>query len=307
MWNWRMLSITAQARYADLLERALYNGVLATISLDGKKFFYTNPLKDVEGLPFELRWSRRREPYISCFCCPPNTVRTIAEVAAYAYSVSDEGVWVNLYGGNVLDTRLSNGPAIRLKQETDYPWAGTVRITLENAPQRECSLFLRIPAWAEQARVAVNGRSIATDLESGRYFEIKRSWSSGDKVELVLPMPVQLMEAHPLVEEVRNQIAVQRGPIVYCLESIDLPEAIKPEQVAISPDARFRHRFDAGLLDGITVLEGQAHVLAGDGWEDTLYRKLSTRDAQTIDVRLIPYYAWGNRGRSEMTVWMPLR
>jgi len=307
LWDWRMLGITAQARYADLLELALYNGVLATISLDGKKFFYTNPLKHVDDLPFELRWSRRREPYISCFCCPPNTVRTIAEVAAYAYSVSDEGVWVNLYGGNVLDTRLPDGAAIRLKQETDYPWAGAVRITVENAPQRECSLFLRIPAWAEGARVAVNGQSITADLESERYFEIERSWSSGDTVDLVLPMPVQLLEAHPLVEEVRNQIAVQRGPIVYCLESIDLPRAIKPEQVAISPTARFQHRYDADLLDGITVLEGQAHVLAGDGWENALYRKLSAREAQTIDVRLIPYYAWGNRGRSEMTVWMPLR
>jgi DUF1680 family protein len=307
LWNWRMLGITAQARYADLLELALYNGVLATISLDGKKFFYTNPLRHVDELPFELRWSRERQPYIGCFCCPPNTVRTIAEVAAYAYSVSDEGVWVNLYGSNVLDTRLPDGAAIRLKQETDYPWAGTVRVTVESAPQRGFSLFLRIPAWTEGAHVAVNGQSIATDLESEQYYEIERTWSGGDEIELVLPMPVQLLEAHPLVEEVRNHIAVRRGPIVYCLESIDLPEATRLEQVAISPAAEFRHRFDGNLLGGVAVLQGQAHVLAGDGWENTLYRKLSSREAETIDVRLIPYYAWGNRGRSEMTVWMPLR
>jgi len=234
-------------------------------------------------------------------------VRTIAEVAAYAYSVSSKGVWINLYGGNVLNTRLLDGAAIRLKQEADYPWAGTIRITVENAPQREFSLFLRIPGWGEDAHVTVNGQSLATDLVSGQYFEIERSWSAGDTVELVLPMPVQLLEAHPLVEEVRNQVAVQRGPIVYCLESIDLPAAIKPEQVAISPAARFQHRFDPDLLGGITVLEGQAHVLTHDGWQDTLYRKLSAGESQTIDVRLIPYYAWGNRGRSEMTVWIPLR
>ena len=144
LWNWRMLAVTAQARFADLLELALHSGILATISLDGKKFFYTNPLRRVDDLPFELRWSRKREPYIGCFCCPPNTVRTLAEVSAYAYGISDEGVWINLYGGNVLDTHLSDGAPIKLRQQTDYPWEGTIRITVENAPQREISLFLRI-------------------------------------------------------------------------------------------------------------------------------------------------------------------
>ncbi|MHC4519734.1 MAG: aceric acid hydrolase [Planctomycetota bacterium] len=307
LWNWRMLGITGQARYADVLELALYNGVLATISLDGKKFFYANPLRALDDLPFELRWSRKREPYISCFCCPPNIVRTIAEVAAYAYSVSDEGVWVNLYGSNVLGTRLPEGAAVKLRQETDYPWAGTVQIIVENAPPDELSLFLRSPGWTEGASVAVNGRIVGRNLTSERYYEVRQSWSVGDRIELVLPMTVQLLEAHPLVEEVRNEVAVRRGPIVYCLESIDLPGTVELEQIAIAPTARFQHSHDEELLGGVTVLQGQAHVLAGDKWENTLYRKLSPREAQTIDVRLIPYYAWGNRGRSEMTVWMPLR
>ncbi len=159
LWNWRMLAITGQARYAAMLELALYNGVLASISLDGREFFYTNPLARVEKLPFELRWSRKREPYISCFCCPPNIVRTVAEVAAYAYSVSDDGLWLNLYGGSVLDTRLADGSAIRLTQETEYPWEGTIQIVIEDAPQKEFSLFLRIPDWAEGARVSVQWRT----------------------------------------------------------------------------------------------------------------------------------------------------
>jgi DUF1680 family protein len=307
LWNWRMLAITAEARFADLLELALYNGVLATISLDGKKFFYTNPLRRVDELPFELRWSRKREPYIGCFCCPPNTVRTIAEVSAYAYGMSNEGVWVNLYGSNLLDTHLPNGPAIRLRQQTKYPWEGTIRISMENAPLKEFSLFLRIPGWGEGAHVTVNGKSVSNNLKSEQYFEIRRPWSTGDQIELVLPMSVQLLEAHPLVEEARNQAAVRRGPIVYCLESVDLPNSVGIVNVAISPTAQFQNHFAAELLGGVTVLEGKARVLAGSNWGKTLYRRISPQEPTTMDIRLVPYYAWGNRGDSEMTVWIPLR
>jgi len=306
LWNWRMLAITGQARFADLLELALYNGVLATISLDGKEFFYTNPLARVDELPFELRWSRQREPYISCFCCPPNIVRTIAETAAYAYSMSDEGVWVNLYGGNVLNTRLPGGETITLRQQTDYPWEGTVRITVESAPPEEFSLFLRVPGWAQGGLVTVNGKPAGKDLESGQYFEIKRSWSAGDRVELVLPMPVQLLEAHPLVEEARNQAAVRRGPIVYCMESVDLPADVDIADVTISPDAPVETQHLASLLGGVTTLEAEAQILASHDWDNVLYQGIAPRKTETADIRLIPYYAWGNRGDSEMTVWMPL-
>jgi DUF1680 family protein len=305
LWNWRMLAITGQARFADLLELALYNAVLASISLDGKEFFYTNPLARVADLPFELRWSRRREPYLSCFCCPPNIVRTIAETASYAYSVSNAGVWVNLYGSNVLDTRLPGGGAIKLRQRTDYPWEGTVRITVASASPKEFSLFLRVPGWAEGAHVAVNGTPVSQGLEPGQYFEIKRSWAAGDQVELVLPLSVQWLEAHPLVEETRNQVAVRRGPIVYCLESMDLLENVPIANVTVSPEGQWKTHFDKGLLAGVTTLEGKAQSLKNSSWDNTLYRAVSPEEPTTIGVRLIPYYVWGNRGDSEMTVWMP--
>jgi DUF1680 family protein len=306
LWNWRMLALTGEARFADMLELALYNGVLAAISLDGKEFFYTNPLARVHGLPFELRWSRQREPYINCFCCPPNVVRTIAETAAYAYSLSDDGVWVNLYGSNVLDTYLRDGGNIKLRQQTQYPWDGTIHFTLETAPHREFSLFLRIPGWAEGSHAAVNGESVGKNLGSGQCFEVRRSWSAGDRVELVLPLPVRLLEAHPLVEETRNQAAVCRGPIVYCLESADLPENVPVGDVALAPHIRLQSRFDKELLGGTTVLEGKALVYARGAWENMLYRTMSRPEPTEIDLRLIPYYAWGNRGDSEMAVWMPL-
>lgn len=307
LWNWRMLAIEAEARFADLLELALYNGVLPTISLDGKEFFYRNTLRQLDDLPFELRWSEKREPYISCFCCPPNIVRTIAEVGAYAYSTSPRGLWVHLYGANVLDTRLSDGSTLRLRQETEYPWDGKIAITIEKTPKEEHSLFLRVPAWAEEAQLTVNGKPVGASPRSGQYHEIRRFWSSGDRIELVLPMPVQLLEAHPLVEEARNQVAVRRGPIVYCLESTDLPNHVRIEDVALSSAHLFQHRFVDRLLEGVVVLETKALHLAGPDWSDTLYRPLSPNEPDQVDIRLIPYYAWGNRGDSEMTVWMPLR
>jgi DUF1680 family protein len=307
LWNWRMLEITAQAQFADMLEVALYNGVLSAISLDGKKFFYTNPLRVVDDLPFELRWSRQRQPYISCFCCPPNVVRTIAEAGSFAYSLSVDGLWVNLYGGNVLDTQLPDGSALRLRQQTEYPWDGKIRIIIEKAPAEEFSIFLRIPVWADNAALTVNSKSFGDNLKSGQYFQIKREWSAGDTIELNLPMPVQLIEAHPLAEEIRNQVAIERGPIVYCLESVDLPDGVKMTDVAIPPTFKPASRFDADLLRGVTVLEGKAHVFVEDDWGQTLYRPFTNLPPKDVDIRLIPYYAWDNRGKSEMTVWLPLR
>jgi len=305
-WNWRMLAVTGEACYADLLEMAYYNGLLATISLDGKKFFYTNPLERVDNLPFELRWSRKREPYIGCFCCPPNTVRTLAEVASYAYSISDEGLWFNLYGSNDLNTHLSDGSALKLKQQTDYPWDGTINISIEDAPQNEFSLFLRIPGWAENAYVAMNNEMVSNNFPSGQYFEIRRLWRKKDKIKLVLPMPAQLMEAHPLVEETRNQTAIQRGPIVYCLESMDLPEGVSISEVSIPSDSDFQSSYDRKLLGGIGVLKGKARIHPTCNWDNTLYRPLDREKSSEMDLQFIPYYAWDNRGKSEMAVWLPL-
>lgn len=307
LWNRRMLALTGRAEFADMLELALYNGILSAISLDGKKFFYTNPLRVVDNPPFELRWSRQRQSYISCFCCPPNVVRTIAEVANHVYSISEQGVYVNLYGGCVLDTQTADGRRIKLTQQTNYPWDGTIKITIEEAPSGEAALFLRIPGWSKQANIKVNNQLINRDLKPQSYYQIKRTWTSGDRVELHLPMPVQLIEANPLVEETRNQVAVKRGPIVYCLESVDLPEDVKISDVAIQPENKFTSRFDQSLLEGITVLEGKGAYHPTGNWNNTLYREMSREELKDVTIRLVPCYAWGNRGHSEMTVWMPVR
>jgi DUF1680 family protein len=305
-WDWRMLQITGEARYADLLELVLYNAALAGISLDGTRFFYVNTLRQLDEMPVPLRWSRTRQPFISCFCCPPNVVRTIAEASSYAYGRSDGKLWVHLYGGSILDTRLPGGARLRLTQETDYPWDGRVTIKVEEAPVDALSLMLRIPGWAKDAASSLNGRPLRATLKPGTYAEVNRAWSSGDTLTLDLPMPVRLMQAHPLVEETRNQVAVQRGPIVYCLESTDLAGDVRVADVQIPRGIELKPRYDAGLLGGLTVLEGRALARREGAWSGTLYRELSSGAPEPIDLRLIPYYAWGNRGRSEMSVWIPL-
>jgi DUF1680 family protein len=308
LWNARMLQITGAARFADVLELVLHNAALAGISLDGTRFFYVNTLRQLETMPVELRWSRLREPFISCFCCPPNIVRTIAEVGSYAYGQTGDKVWVHLYGGNTLDTTLDNGSKLRLTQTTDYPWDGRVEINIVAAPEQPCSLLLRIPGWAQGAALSLNlnGTPLPGRPEPGSYFEVRRTWSAGEVLSLMLPMPVRLMEAHPLVEEARNQVAVQRGPIVYCLESIDLAANVKLWDVVIPRGIALRPRHDPALLGGVTVLEGRAEAWPEVKWSGQLYRALPDMSPTAIDLKLIPYYAWGNRGRSEMTVWMPL-
>jgi DUF1680 family protein len=304
LWNWRMLQITGEAKYADVLERVLYNALLAGVSLDGRRFFYTNTLRQLDTMPAPLRWSRSREAWISCYCCPPNVARTIAETSTYAYGRSDRGVWVHLYGGSTLDTMLPDGRRVKLKQETDYPWDGRVKLTVESAPAGALSLFLRVPGWARGAALVVNGKPVA--VASGRYAEVRRSWAAGDTVEFTLPLEARLVQAHPLVEEARNQVAVARGPLVYCLESHDLPQGVRLLSVALPRQARFTPRFDRSLLGGVVVLEGKADATADAVWGDELYREFRPSAPTEVAIKLIPYYAWANRGKSEMTVWLPL-
>ncbi len=306
LFNKRMLDITAEVKYADILELAFYNGVMSTISLDGINFFYTNPLKVVDKPPFEMRWSRQREPYISCFCCPPNTVRMIAEASSFTYSISEEGLYVHLYGGNAVDTQLANGSQIKLRQQTNYPWDGTIDITMEQAPADRASLFLRIPGWVKEPRIRLNGELVDEAVHPHSYFKIHRRWRAGDHIQLELPMPIQLIEANPLVEEVRNQIAVKRGPIVYCLESADLPTDVTLSDIALRRNSKLLSRYDPNLLGGVAVLEGKAVHQITDPWQDTLYREVSKKEPKELTIRLIPYFAWGNRGQVEMAVWLPL-
>lgn len=303
LWNWRMLQLTADPKYADITELALYNSVLSGISMDGNKFFYTNPLAASDEYPYDLRWMGGRVKYISkSNCCPPNTVRTIAEVSNYMYSLAGDGLYINMYGGNKLSTRLKDGSAIQLEQQTNYPWNGNINITIKEAPSKAFVVYLRIPGWCKNATVKINGK--IESVSTGTYHAINKKWKAGDKIELVLDMPATLIESNPLVEETRNQVTVKRGPIVYCLESADLPGQ-NVFDIAIPSSIKFQQttmKIDNG---NIMALTGEAKLIQHNNWKNILYKEVNTT-MKTIKIKLIPYYAWANRGKTDMTVWMPL-
>jgi DUF1680 family protein len=306
LWNWRMLEITGEARYADLMERTLYNSVLTGVGQDGKTFFYTNTLRRIKPEPVAMRWSRQRQPFMSVFCCPPNVVRTISESANYAYGKSDDAVWVHLYGASECVASVG-ATTVKLTQETDYPWNGKVRITLATKLQNpvEFALQLRVPGWTRDAAIKVNGQP-GPAAKPGTYAQIKRAWSAGDSVELDLPMPVRLIEANPYVEETRNQAAVMRGPLVYCLESSDLPEGVRVSDVRLPRGVKLSDHFAKDLVGGAVTIDGEAMAVRAGEWSGQLYRDLDTSAGREVDVKLIPYFLWGNRGDSEMSVWLPL-
>lgn len=304
LWNWRMFLATGQAKFMDVVELALDNSVLSGGGLDGTNYFYVNPLRQLNTMPTELRWPRTRVPFLSSFCCPPNLVRTIAESANYIYAKSGDTILVNLYGGSVLDTTIGEGRKIKLTQETDYPWNGRVRITVNGCDNQPFALKLRIPGWAKSASVRINDAPADNSPVPGTYFEIRRTWQSGDVIVLDLPMPVEVIEANPLVEGDLNQVAIKRGPVVYCLESTDLPPDVGVMQIRVPTDVNFAARYDRRLLGGVVALDCTLRAQPTSDWQGQLYRDATDVQTRSVKTRLIPYCVWDNRGKSEMSVWL---
>jgi DUF1680 family protein len=305
LWNWRMLQITGDAKYADIVELALYNSVLSGMDLEGEKFLYNNPLNVSNDLPFHQRWGNEREGYIALSnCCAPNVTRTVAEVGNYAYNLSKEGLYVNLYGSNSLKTKSLNGEEIEIEQQTNYPWDGKITLKIVKAPKDLQNFFLRIPGWSQNASVSVNNAKSNEKIVSGTYLKLNQKWKKGDVIELNLPMPVELMEANPLVEEVKNQIAVKRGPLVYCLESDQLPAKTSVNDIALNVNSKFTTNNFTLNNRNLVSIDAEAVIKSDNSWNKTLYKPLNSKDATAVQVKLIPYFAWGNKGKGEMTVWM---
>ncbi len=306
MWNQRLLTLTGDARYADVMELVLYNSMLSGMGVDGGDFYYANPLRRFgDELPRVVRRQDAplRSAVMVCYCCPTNLARTIAGLNGWVYSKTADALWVNLYGSSHVETTIAGG-RLALSQQTDYPWDGRIDFTIEQAPSRETGLFLRIPGWAEGATVRVGTGPVAT-APAGEYFRLRRVWAKGERVELRLPMEPRLVVANPYVESARNQVAVMRGPVVYALESPDMPTGVKVSQVALASNARMRARFDKSLLGGVGIVDAQAVIRPATDWAGMLYRTLRPEPAHIATVRLIPYFAWSNRGISYMTVWIP--
>jgi DUF1680 family protein len=310
MWNYRMLCISKDARYADMMELELYNGFLGGIGLDGESWFYRNALRRYDVQHVESGHNdlaQRVLPGRRRICCPTNLLRTVAQLQGYLYGTDNQGLWIHHYGGNVFEGSLSDGSALKLTQETDYPWDGKIVVKMQSVA---CSdpffVRLRIPNWAQGAGVTVNGRVVASHPVPGRYLSLKRVWKAEDVIELDLPMRPRLMQAHPKAEQLRNQVAVMRGPILYCLESVDLPGTIHLNNVYFPSDLELTPTPVSGLPNGIQALEGEAFYRHEEPWVETLYRPLTQTGSESLSVRMIPYYAWNNRGPAAMSVWLPV-
>lgn len=301
LWNHRMFLLSQNAQCIDVMERILYNGLLAGVSLSGNKFLYQTPLKATAD--FE------RQPWFGPNCCPPNITRLIAQLGSLVYAVNAESLYVNLFMGNHAHTEVNKVP-VKIEQQTNYPWDGKVRIGMNPAQKTKFALQVRVPGWAENQPVPsslyryesstpavytllVNGEKTNFVLEKG-YARIEREWSPGDSVELTLPMRVQQVRAHDLVIEDRNCVALERGPLVFCAEAIDNDGNIS--NLVVDSHSKLQYVFEPNLLNGIGTIQG--NILRAQRGPD---KTITTRAAKIV---AIPFYAFGNRGGSEMSVWL---
>jgi len=308
LWAHRMLQLEGDAEYADVMERAMYNGMLSGVSLDGRRFFYGNPLKvnpqrhlrrpDLFRQPAV---SSRRQEWFGCACCPPNVLRTLASLGQYVYSQADSEAYVHLYvqGWGELNV---GGKKVVLEQKTRYPWDGRVKIAVQPEAETTFALALRIPGWCRKATLQVNGKQMDLDtLMDKGYAKIERVWKPGDAVSLDLAMPIEYIEAHPAVREDAGRVTLQRGPLVYCLEEVDngsnLPD------LALPRDASLQAEYDESLLGGVVAITGEARRRELSGWEGKLYRPARST-TRAVPFKAIPYYAWANRAPGEMLVWI---
>ena len=294
-WNQRLLQLACDSRYADVLERALYNGVLSGVSLDGEKFFYENPLASQGG--------HHRQAWFDCACCPPNLARLFASLGQYIYAQNDHEIVVHLYIQGSASFQIA-GQNVRLRQQTRYPWEGSVMFHLDMEQPTSFGLRLRIPGWCHSAKLSVNGEPIelAPRMECG-YVKLERLWHPSDRVQLDLDMPVEQVYAHPDVRQDSGQIALQRGPLVYCLEAAD--HSVPLQRIVMPREATLSSHFEASLLGGVTVITGEGLAADTTGWENALYRKQGP-DLKPCALTAIPYYAWDNRQAGQMRVWLPL-
>lgn len=298
-WNFRMLQITGKACYADVMETILYNGFLSSVSLDGRRYFYQNPLSD-DG-------THRRQEWFECACCPPNLARLIASLGGYFYSVCDEGIWIHLYATGTVTVPFGSNKIITLNQQGNYPWDGDIEIKIFTDTAIPFTLFLRIPQWCQGATATVNGKNIKMDKNGGFYLPINRRWNNGDTVKINLPMPGRLMECHPYSSNT-GRVAICRGPLVYCIEAvdhtgIDLSDIVLPLDIKLTPS------FDSVLLGGVIILRGEALVLEMANWQKKLYQiyeKNGRIKSEPVKITALPYYAWGNRESGKMEVWVPI-
>lgn len=302
----RMFRLDPRSEYADVMERALYNGIISGMQLDGKRFFYTNPLEVLPQAcaqdPHKRHIKPERQEWFDCACCPPNLIRLLTSLQDYLYAVQGETLYVQLYAGGRLEAQLPGGK-LCFTCQTEYPWKENVCFVCDGAEPVQGDMALRIPAWCSGYTLSVNGIPVEEKPQMG-YVHLRRVWKAGDKVELTLAMPVTLYQAHSAVREDQGKLAVMRGPVVYCLEEKDNGSALHRLRLGEITGQDFRAVW-TDELEGVIALESPGlRELTEACREEALYAPVSAASEKTVSLRWIPYYAWGNRGTGEMCVWV---
>lgn len=301
----RMFEITKDSRYTDVMERALFNGVISGMSLDGKKFFYVNPL-EVNPEACEKDYFKRhvkpvRQKWFGCACCPPNVARLLSSIGGYAYECSEDSVYMNLFIGGEMDA-VVGGVSNTFTVETEYPWKQDVKIRVENQQDSQYVYAVRIPGWCKKYELTINGEKEEYKVEKG-YAILDRMWKNGDEIQFSMDMPVELVEANPAVREDIGKVAVMRGPVVYCLEETDNGDQL--QEVYLEEVPGFEAAFEPDLLKGVVTIKAKGKRVSRDDWsENTLYRTYRGKVFKSQELKFIPYYAWTNREPGEMTVWV---
>ena len=308
-WAHRMFHLDPDSRYIDVMERAIYNSSLSGLSHAGDEFFYANPLAAYPGVNPMGRWHdtmdgghHRRVPWFHCPCCPPNISRLIAGIGEYAYSQAGDRVYVQMYHENAVSLAIGDSE-LRLEQATQYPWDGNVQVTVNVSQPTAFELALRIPDWCYHYELSVNGQAQAAARDKG-YVILAREWSDGDSVQLTLATPVERVMPHPSIRQAAGQIALQRGPIVYCLEEVD--NGSRLANVCIPEASELVASRDRALFGGVSVITGPAQRIEPAENSTALYRHHSQTgyNETAFTFKAIPYYLWANREPGEMRVWI---
>jgi DUF1680 family protein len=309
LFSHRMLQFHRHRRYADAMERVLYNGALSGLSLSGDRFFYSNPLfRHAAGRDERLERSTwdgityTRQRWFGCACCPANLARLLASLGGYFYSTGPRSLWIHLFAAGSMRTRV-RGAAVRMRLSTRYPWQGRVNVKLLTEKPLSFDLNLRIPGWCRSWRIEINGRRArAAKISRNGYVRIPRTWKAGDEVRLSMDMPVVGMRSHPRVVGTRGKTALQRGPLVYCFEEKDNP-GIPLDRIIVKAGTRFRSRFDRTRLGGVQVIEGNGTWEEDDPDGSRLYSAVPAK-LRKAGLMAVPYYSWDNRGPGAMRIWL---
>lgn len=315
MWSWRLLLVTGESCYADLMERTLYNGILSSPSLDGKGYFYVNPLMlrfgryvRLSSNPPEGEQFSGRPEWHGVACCPPNVMRLLSSLAHYLATAADSELRIHLYGSFDLDVMLQGDQRAVLSVATNYPWQGQIRIAVQQSSQAPWQLSLRLPEWCQSFDLVLNNQPMPHPVIEQGYIKLQRAWQPGDVLELNLDMPPFLVESNPRVDATHEHLAIQRGPIIYCLEGFDQETPDRLLDMQIDPAQPLHWQWRPDLLGGIVTVEAAGYLADSEPWQGVLYRRsgqAASTNRRPIRLRAIPYYTWGQRGLGSMRVWIP--